>query len=211
MTNIINKISNWQDTRTPWGIMVIISAGLVVTSHSFLQNYLYMRPCEQCVYIRFAFLCMALGGILAGISPKNIILKLIAYALSFYGAILGIMYSLKLDKIHKAARGDDPFGVQGCLILPHYPFNLALHEWAPDWFLPTGDCGYDNPVVPDGAALDALQRYFIDIYSDGWYLMPSIKFMNMPQCTLLGFGVCFIVLAIMLACCIITKFKPAKA
>ena len=46
MTNIINKISNWQDTRTPWIIMVIISAGLVVTSHSFFQNYLYMRPCE---------------------------------------------------------------------------------------------------------------------------------------------------------------------
>ena len=55
MTNIINKISNWQDTRTPWIIMVIISAGLVVTSHSFFQNYLYMRPCEQCVYIRFVF------------------------------------------------------------------------------------------------------------------------------------------------------------
>ena len=121
------------------------------------------------------------------------------------------MHSLKLDKIHKAARGDDPFGVQGCLIQPRYPFNLPLHKWAFDWFLPTGDCGYDNPVVPDGAALDALQRYFIDIYSDGWYLMPSIKFMNMPQCTLLGFGVCFIVLAIMLACCIIIKFKPAKA
>ena len=128
---------------------------------------------------------------LAGISPKNIILKLIAYALSFWGAILGIMYSLKLDKIHKAARGDDPFGVQGCLIQPRYPFNLPLHEWAFDWFLPTGDCGYDNPVVPDGAALDALQRYFIDIYSDGWYLVPSIKFINMAQCTLLGFGVCY--------------------
>ena len=80
-----------------------------------------------------------------------------------------------------------------------------------DWFLPTGDCGYDNPVVPDGAALDALQRYFIDIYSDGWYLVPFIKFMNMAQCTLLGFGVCFIVLVAMLACYIITKFKPKKA
>lgn len=171
--------------------MVIISAGLVITSHSFFQNYLYMRPCQQCVYIRFAFLCMTLGGTLAGISPKNIILKLIAYTLSFWGAILGIMYSLKLDKIHKAARGDDPFGVQGCLIQPRYPFNLPLHEWAFDLFLPTRDCGYDNPVVPDGAALDALQRYFIDIYSDGWYLVPSIKFMNMAQCTLLGFGVCY--------------------
>ena len=52
---------------------------------------------------------MTLGGTLAGISPKNIILKLIAYVLSFWGAILGIMYSLKLDKIHKAARSDDPF------------------------------------------------------------------------------------------------------
>lgn len=134
---------------------------------------------------------MTSGGTLAGISPKNIILKLIAYALSFWGAILGIMYSLKLDKIHKAARGDDPFGVQGCLIQPRYPFNLPLHELAFDWFLPTGDCECDNPVVPDGAALDALQRYFIDIYSDGWYLVPSIKFMNIVQCTLLGFGVCY--------------------
>lgn len=58
---------------------------------------------------------MTSGGTLAGISPKNIIL-IIAYALSFWGAILGIMYSLKLDKIYKAAHGDDPFGVQGCLI-----------------------------------------------------------------------------------------------
>ena len=46
-------------------------------------------------------------------------------------------------------------------------------------------------MVPDGAALDVLQRYFIDIYSDGWYLVPSIKFINMAQCTLLGFGVCY--------------------
>lgn len=153
---------------------------------------------------------MTLGGTLAGISPKNIILKLIAYALSFWGAILGIMYSLKLDKIHKAARGDDPFGVQGCLIQPRYPFNLPLHEWALIGFCQQGIA--DMIILWCLMALRLMPcNAILQIYSDGWYLVPSIKFMNMAQCTLLGFGVCFIVLVAMLACYIITKFKPKKA
>ena len=64
--------------------------------------------------------------------------------------------------------------------------------------MPTGDCGYDSPMVPDGAVLSDLQKSIVDLYADGWYLVPSSKFMSMADCTLLGFSICFVVLALML-------------
>ena len=194
----IEKMAKFQDSRISWAILVFVSVALVVIAHSLFQNYAYMPPCEQCVYIRFAFLCMALGGVIAIINPKNLLFALVGYVFAFWGAVQGIMYSVKLAKIHDAVHGDDPFGVQGCSTEPHYPFGLPLEKWAPDWFMPTGDCGYDSPMVPDGAVLSDLQKNIVDLYADGWYLVPSSKFMSMADCTLLGFGVCFVVLALML-------------
>ena len=196
--SFFKKMAKFQDSRISWAILVFVSVALVVIAHSLFQNYAYMPPCEQCVYIRFAFLCMALGGVIAMINPKNLLFALIGYVFAFWGAVQGIMYSVKLAKIHDAVHGDDPFGVQGCSTEPHYPFGLPLEKWAPDWFMPTGDCGYDSPMVPDGAVLSDLQKRIVDLYADGWYLVPSSKFMSMADCTLLGFGVCFVVLALML-------------
>ena len=196
--SFFKKMAKFQDSRISWAILVFVSVALVVIAHSLFQNYAYMPPCEQCVYIRFAFLCMALGGVIAIINPKNLLFALVGYVFAFWGAVQGIMYSVKLAKIHDAVHGDDPFGVQGCSTEPHYPFGLPLQKWAPDWFMPTGDCGYDSPMVPDGAVLSDLQKNIVDLYADGWYLVPSSKFMSMADCTLLGFGICFIVLALML-------------
>ena len=196
--SFFKKMAKFQDSRISWAILVFVSVALVVIAHSLFQNYAYMPPCEQCVYIRFAFLCMALGGVIAIINPKNLLFALVGYVFAFWGAVQGIMYSVKLAKIHDAVHGDDPFGVQGCSTEPHYPFGLPLEKWAPDWFMPTGDCGYDSPMVPDGAVLSDLQKSIVDLYTDGWYLVPSSKFMSMADCTLLGFGVCFVVLALML-------------
>ena len=180
--SFFKKMAKFQDSRISWAILVFVSVALVVIAHSLFQNYAYMPPCEQCVYIRFAFLCMALGGVIAIINPKNLLFALVGYVFAFWGAV----------------HGDDPFGVQGCSTEPHYPFGLPLEKWAPDWFMPTGDCGYDSPMVPDGAVLSDLQKSIVDLYADGWYLVPSSKFMSMADCTLLGFGVCFVVLALML-------------
>lgn len=196
--SFFKKMAKFQDSRISWAILVFVSVALVVIAHSLFQNYAYMPPCEQCVYIRFAFLCMALGGVIAIINPKNLLFALVGYVFAFWGAVQGIMYSVKLAKIHDAVHGDDPFGVQGCSTEPHYPFGLPLEKWAPDWFMPTGDCGYDSPMVPDGAVLSDLQKSIVDLYTDGWYLVPSSKFMSMADCTLLGFGICFVVLALML-------------
>lgn len=200
-------MAKFQDSRISWAILVFVSIALVVIAHSLFQNYAYMPPCEQCVYIRFAFLCMALGGVIAMINPKNLFFALIGYGFAFWGAVQGIMYSVKLAKIHDAVHGDDPFGVQGCSTEPHYPFGLPLEKWAPDWFMPTGDCGYDSPMVPGGAVLSDLQKNIVDLYADGWYLVPSSKFMSMADCTLLGFSVCFVVLALMLVSKLLSFLK----
>ncbi|MSN95941.1 protein-disulfide oxidoreductase DsbI [Campylobacter sp. FMV-PI01] len=206
----ICAISKWQDQRFLWGLMVVAMLGLVILAHSFFQNYLYMLPCEQCVYIRFSMLVMALGGLVAIINPKNVVCKIIGYVFGIYGAIIGIMYSVKLHGIHEAVHGDDPFGVQGCSTDPNFPFGLPLAEWAPDWFKPTGDCGYDAPIVPEGVELDAIQKFFTEFYADGWYLIPSAKFMDMAQCTLIAYVLSLALLVIMLGSWLYTKFCKNK-
>ncbi len=60
------------------------------------------------------------------------------------------------------------------------------------------------PVVPENAYnhLNAFQKFFIGtppdfengLYSNGWYLIPSLKFINMAICCLIAFLCCFIVL-----------------
>lgn len=196
----IQTIARWQDSRFLWLLMAFMSLALVLIAHYLFQDYIYMLPCEQCVYIRYAFFMIFFGGIIASINPKKIILKVIGYVLGFYGIIIGIGYSLKLNKIHNAAHSTDleaMFGVQGCSAEPTFPFGLPLDKWFPDWFSPTGDCGFDNPMVPDGVVLEGLKKALVDFYSDGWYLIPSQQFMNMAQACLLAYLVCFVALGIM--------------
>ncbi|VFS38457.1 putative disulfide bond formation protein [Escherichia coli] len=94
---------------------------------------------------------------------------------------------------------DSLFGVQGCSTDPTFPFNLPLAQWAPNWFKPTGDCGYDAPIVPDGVTLSSTQQWFVEMYqqSEGWYLLPPWHFMNMAQACMLAFGMCLVLLVIM--------------
>ena len=184
--------------RWPWILIAALSAGLVLLAHNVFQVWLYMKPCEQCVYIRFAFVVMALGALVALINPKALAAKAVGYALGIYGAAYGVMCSLKLQAIHHAIHSDDPmavFGMQGCSMEPHYPLGLPLEKWAPDWFLPTGDCGYDNADVPADVVLSSAQKFIIDMYEQagGWYLIPSQHFMSMAQCCLLAFSVAILI------------------
>ena len=84
-------------------------------------------PCEQCVYIRFAMFVMVFGGLIAAINPKNVVLKLIGCIAAFYGSIMGIKFSLKLNDIHHAVHSPDSlFGVQG---VPPIRHSLSICRW----------------------------------------------------------------------------------
>jgi disulfide bond formation protein DsbB len=203
----IDTVAKWQNARFLWLFMSFCSLSLVLAAHLLFQHYIYMAPCEQCVYIRFAFFCMFFAGLTAALNPKNMLLKFIGYLLAFWAIIRGIGYSLKLNAIHKAVHSDNPFGVQGCSAEPVFPFGLALDKWFPDLFKPTGDCGYDNPIVPMDANLSSLQQWFVDFYEEGWYLMPSYHFINMAQACLFAFTLSFVLLGVMFACFILKSIK----
>lgn len=215
VTQPVETLYRWQNGRFLWLVMAIVMGALVIVAHSFFQIYLYMNPCEQCVYIRFAMLIMVAGSLIAIINPKNLILKLIGVISCFYGAIIGMQFSIKLNEIHHAVHGTDMdalFGVQGCSTDPTFPFGLPLADWAPEWFKPTGDCGYDAPVVPFDATLDSVQKWFTDMYiqADGWYLIPSLKFMNMAQACALAFGLCLVILSIMVIVWMIKMIREKR-
>ncbi|PAF43834.1 protein-disulfide oxidoreductase DsbI [Helicobacter sp. 11S03491-1] len=206
----VPTIAKWQNKRFLWLLMAIVTLGLVFVAHFLFQDYVYMLPCEQCVYIRYAFFVMFFAGVIAAINPKKIILKIIGYILGFYGSIIGIGYSLTLNNIHHAAHSPDPeamFGVQGCSAEPSFPFGLPLDKWFPGWFQPTGDCGFDNPMVPDGVVLEGIRKAMVDFYNDGWYLIPSHHFMNMAQACLLAYVICLVILIAMAASWIYQAIK----
>ena len=52
----IGTIAAWQDMRWPWALMAAVCVLLVLVAHYMFQVWLYMAPCEQCVYIRYGFL-----------------------------------------------------------------------------------------------------------------------------------------------------------
>ncbi|OPY85151.1 MAG: Protein-disulfide oxidoreductase DsbI [Syntrophus sp. PtaU1.Bin208] len=207
MTKWIEKIAALQDSRGPWILLAGIGLGLELAAYSIFQKWLFMRPCELCVYMRFAMACLVIGGLVGAIHPKILVLKLAAYGVAVYGAAKGILDSLTLIRIGRAYRSDDPFGVEGCSTIPTFPFHLPLHEWFPGVFLPTGECGIDYPIVPPGAVLSPLQKYFTDLYRDGWHLIPSCHFMDMGQSMLLFFSLILLVLLICLVCRIIVEVK----
>lgn len=58
----VDTLVRWQEQRFLWLLMAIAMGGLIILAHSFFQIYLYMAPCEQCVYIRYAMFVMVIGG-----------------------------------------------------------------------------------------------------------------------------------------------------
>ena len=89
-TTPVDTLVRWQERRFLWLLMACAMGGVIILAHSFFQIYLYMAPCEQCVYIRFAMFVMVFGGLISAINPKNVVLKLIGCIAAFYGSIMGI-------------------------------------------------------------------------------------------------------------------------
>lgn len=173
--------------------ITILCFSSVFFAHFFLQNYLFMRPCVQCVYIRLDMLILGFGALLS--LNKN--LKFIGFFFAIFGIFSGLNHSLYLENIYKLVASGNPFGAS-CPLEPNFLLNLPLNELFPSLFSPNGECGNDAPFVPLDANLSALQQFFLGnesdnfkdgFYSKGWFLLPKNEFLNMPQACILIFGV----------------------
>ena len=185
--------------KSSWLALFALCVLSLCYAHFFLQEYLFMRPCEKCVLVRFAFCVIALGAFVAFIAPQNKLLKALAFALCAWGVAFGAKHSLALHHIQQAFKENNPFGVSGCSHAPHFPFGLPLDTILPSFFRPNGVCGLDTPIIPAENAinLSAVQRFFVGsvennftegFYSKGWFLLPQFEFISMPQACLLLFG-----------------------
>lgn len=184
---MLKRLFALSQSRRPWLILACIGLALVWIAHAVFQKWLWMAPCEQCVYVRFGFIVFALGALFVALNPKSLPITTLGSSLSLSGVGYAFGAALTLTRVHAAIHSDGDallFGLQGCSSEAHYPFDLPLARLWPDWFAPTGECGMDAPVVAAGAKLSALQQWAINLYtaSEGWYLIPAWKFMNMAQC-----------------------------
>ncbi len=194
-------------TRSIWLLMGICALGALLFSCVVMQNYLFLQPCEQCVYIRYALMVLGWGCLIVGIFPKNIFFRLCGGIVICYALVRGITFSLTLENIHKALQSEAVmFGFKGCSLTPQYDFGLLWHVWIPQVFRPSGFCGVDVPMVGE-ALLSPLQKSLIEFYSAGWYLIPAFKLGSMAQCAFAIF-VCYALLALCLF--LIPCFYPYK-
>ena len=177
------------------GVFMLFCVGV---AHFIFQNYLYMRPCVQCIYIRYYMIIAGFGAIFIAIFYKQILLYIFGILVFSYGAICGLLESLKLNTIHQAIANANPFGVKGCLDRPKFELNIAWDEILPSLFKATGQCGLDMPMVPTDIKLDTIQGYFVSLYQDGWYLIPSLKLINMAQISIIIFSIALILGLILL-------------
>lgn len=182
---LLKSLKTLGNMRVFWIILGIVAIGIVLFSHFVIQEFLLIPPCEQCVYIRYAFVVLALGCFMVTLEPRSWIFKGIGVIVILYALVRGIVAARTLNTIHIALKEGIGFGLKGCALEPQFDFNLPLDTWIPQLFRPLGFCGYDMPYVT--IELSAFREWFIALYAEGWYVIPSLEFGSMAQCALVIF------------------------
>jgi disulfide bond formation protein DsbB len=154
-------ISNLADTRFAWGLLFLSSLVLVAYA-LFSQHAMGLQPCIMCIYQR-----TAIFGIMFACIPvliaNNMLTRLFAFTVWGISAIWGGLIAWEHYDIQNAA---NPFFAT-CEIVPNFPAWLPLHEWLPNLFAATGDCGNIDWVFMDMSMPQWMMVVFA-IYSAIW-------------------------------------------
>ncbi|MCI5633443.1 disulfide bond formation protein B [Helicobacter sp.] len=193
---ILKSLKTLGNTRVFWIILGIVAIGIVLFSHFVIQEFLLIPPCEQCVYIRYAFVVLMLGCFIVALEPRSWIFKSIGVIVILYALVRGIVAARTLNTIHIALKEGIVFGLKGCSLEPQFDFNLPLDTWIPQLFRPLGFCGYDMPYV--NMELSPFREWFIALYAEGWYVIPSLELGSMAQCALIIFVLYGLVLSVLM-------------
>lgn len=178
----------WYDSRFFWFFMFIIPISFVSISYLFFQNFLYMKPCSICVYIRFYMLVFSFFAIFAWIDPENFVFSFLSIFGVGFACFMGFSKALELYNIKNAKA--QIFG-SSC---GENPQILGFDITQIPIFKAGGDCGYDAPILPEFARPRYVQEFFLNFYSDGWYLIPQYKFIDMSEFCLGFFGLIMMIL-----------------
>lgn len=132
---MLTKIASFSDSKLAWGLL-FASALILEIIALYFQHAMDLRPCIMCIYQR-----TAVFGVMFFALPVALLNNLITRVLGFVGwgvsAIWGLMIAIEHVDIQTAA---NPFFAT-CEFVPNFPTWAPLHEWLPNIFAATGDCG----------------------------------------------------------------------
>lgn len=132
--SIYSNLKNLSLQRSSW-LLLAISALILELCALYFQHVMNLEPCVMCIYERITMLAIVVAGLIGAIAPKNLFVRLIAFAIWSIGAIWGLM--LAIEHVHYQLY-PSPFAT--CDFFPNFPTWLPLHEMMPWLFNPTGDC-----------------------------------------------------------------------
>lgn len=120
--------------RTPWVLLALTAFTFEVIA-LFFQYQMGLEPCIMCIYQRTAMLGLLIAGIIGAINPSNIIIRITALSSWAVVSIWGFLLAREHIDMQTTT---DPFAFS-CEFEPNFP--VPLHEWMPQFFAATGDCG----------------------------------------------------------------------
>ncbi|WP_438863537.1 disulfide bond formation protein DsbB [Neptunicella sp.] len=133
---MLKNIANWPENAGAWKLLFISTLGLELAALYF-QYVMDLAPCIMCIYQRTAIFGIMLSGLIGILFNQNLLLRIVALTGWGISSVWGGMIAYEHVDIQTAA---NPF-FASCEIVPNFPAWLPLHEWIPQIFAATGDCG----------------------------------------------------------------------
>lgn len=130
----MNWLASLAHRRTPWVLLALTAFTFEVIA-LFFQYQMGLEPCIMCIYQRTAMLGLLIAGIIGAINPSNIIIRITALSSWAVASIWGFLLAREHIDMQTTT---DPFAFS-CEFEPNFP--VPLHEWMPQFFAATGDCG----------------------------------------------------------------------
>lgn len=135
---MINYIANLGRNSSAW-VWLLLSTFLLEVTALYFQYGMELRPCIMCIYQRTAVFGIMFAAILP-LLTNNIITRLLAYVIWGVSAVWGLVIAVE----HVEIQGAKNSFFATCEIVPNFPSWAPLHEWLPNIFAATGDCGDIN-------------------------------------------------------------------
>lgn len=130
----MNWLANLAQQRTPWVLLALTAFTFEVVA-LFFQYQMGLEPCIMCIYQRTAMLGLLIAGIIGAINPTNRVIRVCALSSWAVASIWGFLIAREHIDMQTTT---DPFAFS-CEFEPNFP--VPLHQWIPQFFAATGDCG----------------------------------------------------------------------
>ncbi|OCG26059.1 disulfide bond formation protein B [Gilliamella sp. wkB108] len=131
---MLSLLNQYSKGRGAW-FLLFLSTVIFESIALYFQHVLNLAPCTLCIYQRCAIYGILLASIIGLISPRNLVIRLIAIFVWLFSALKGF----NLSTFH-AHLQFEPNLTDTCSINVNFPSWLPLDSWFPSMFKAYGSC-----------------------------------------------------------------------